>query len=88
MNSLHILLTLGFIALVYFGRDQQLRARRLERESHRVQRAYAALDNDYQKLWEAHEVALEDCQAMTDALVANMTERHPAGRHLTVVREG
>lgn len=88
MNSLHILLTLGFIALVYFGRDQQLRARRYQRESERVQRAYAKLDNDYQSLWDAHEVALEDCQAMTDALVASMAERHPATRHLTVVREG
>lgn len=88
MNSLHILLAIGFIALVYYGRDQQLRARRYQRESERVRRAYARLDNDYQSLWSAHEVALEDCQAMTDALMANVAQRHPATRHLTVVREG
>lgn len=88
MNSLHILLAIGFIALVYFGRDQQLRARRYQRESERVRRAYVRLDNDYQSLWNAHEIALEDCQAMTDALMANVAQRHPATRHLTVVREG
>lgn len=88
MNSLHILLALGLIAAVWFGRDQQLKARRQTAEAARTRRAYVKLDNDYQALWQAHEIALDDCQAIADALQANMAQRHPATRHLTVVREG
>lgn len=88
MNSLHLLLVIGLLGTVWFGRDQQLRARKLAHQFTRAQRAYAKLDNDYQQLWQAHEVALEDCQAMTDALVASMAQRHPAKPHLSVIRGG
>jgi hypothetical protein len=88
MNSLHFILLIGLVAAVWFGRDQQLKARKSSDNAARTRRAYVKLDNDYQTLWQAHEVALEDCQAMTDALMADMAQRHPATRHLTVVREG
>jgi hypothetical protein len=88
MNSLHFILAIGLVAAVWFGRDQQLKARKSSDNAARTRRAYVKLDNDYQALWQAHEIALEDCQAIADALQANMLERHPATRHLTIVREG
>jgi hypothetical protein len=55
--------------------------------SHRlaVQADLRALENEHELLRQAHEVALDDCEAMTEVLLADVKRKHPASRHLSVV---
>lgn len=55
--------------------------------SHRlaVQADLRALECEHEELRKAHEVALDDCQAMTEVLLADVKRKHPAARHLNLV---
>jgi hypothetical protein len=81
MNSLFFLTLAGVIATVWWGRDQQLAARR-------AQRAYVKLDGDYQALWEAHDRALDDLDGFIEASIDNAKAKHPASRFTLVRGEG
>jgi hypothetical protein len=55
--------------------------------SHRlaVQADLRALEHEHEVLRQAHEVALDDCEAMTEVLLADVKRKHPTSRHLSVV---
>ena len=44
-----------------------------------------ALEHEYEVLRQAHEIALDDCEAMTQVLLSDVKRRHPAARHLNLV---
>lgn len=81
MNSLFFITLAGVIAAAWWGRDQQLAARR-------AQRAYMKLDADYQALWEAHDSALDDLDGFIEASLHNAKVKHPANRLSLIRGEG
>lgn len=78
MNSLFFITLAGVIAATWWGRDQQLAARR-------TQRAYVKLDADYQALWEAHDRAIEDLDGFIEASILNAKVKHPSN-HLSLIK--